>query len=298
MKRTVTVEKFGDSYRLLYMSKKRSVEEFVEKLEEEHDGSFNGEDEDADNTSEHETESLRLSNNIARARSRVRELALCNDWEYFFTGTIDERKEDRFNLNNYISALGNWFGNLGKKYNTHIRYIIIPEEHRHGGWHVHGLLCGFPQQEVQSNAYGYLHCPAYSRRFGFCSLSPVKSHRRVASYITKYITKDFASNARKKGEHLFYASQHLKGKEKLWSFDVPSACVADYEGEYVGITWADKSLREILDKFILAQQSGDRAALAACVLAVEEQVYNKTDNWTDDKLLAAISASSDLNTPS
>lgn len=44
----------------------------------------------------------KLDNNLSRARSMVLQYALCNLWEWFFTGTLDKRKYDRFNLDKYI----------------------------------------------------------------------------------------------------------------------------------------------------------------------------------------------------
>ena len=41
----------------------------------------------------------KLFNSISRSRQAIYELALCNDWEYFVTFTINKRNHDRFNLN-------------------------------------------------------------------------------------------------------------------------------------------------------------------------------------------------------
>lgn len=43
----------------------------------------------------------KLDNNFSRARNMVLQYALCNSWDYFFTGTIDRAKFDRFNLDAY-----------------------------------------------------------------------------------------------------------------------------------------------------------------------------------------------------
>ena len=58
----------------------------------------------------------KLDNNFSRARNMVLQYALCNPWDYFFTGTIDRAKFDRFDLDTYddfsgVTALpdGNWY---------------------------------------------------------------------------------------------------------------------------------------------------------------------------------------------
>ena len=40
----------------------------------------------------------KLDSNFSRARSMVLQYALCNPWDYFFTGTLDREKMDRYDL--------------------------------------------------------------------------------------------------------------------------------------------------------------------------------------------------------
>ena len=44
----------------------------------------------------------KLSNNISRARTKVFEYAVCNDFEYFITLTVNDKKLDRYDLKEYI----------------------------------------------------------------------------------------------------------------------------------------------------------------------------------------------------
>lgn len=181
----------------------------------------------------------KLDNNISRAKSRVLELALCNPWEYFATLTIDANKQDRYNLKDYIHDLGVWIGNYNKKYSTHLQYLIVPEQHKDGAYHAHALLMGVAPDSLVKNQYGYLDMPYYANRFGFISLDPIRDLCRTASYVTKYVTKDFAAHRQKK-EHLFYASQRLNGKEVIHDgvckgFDVDSC----YKSDYVAVCWGD-----------------------------------------------------------
>ena len=53
----------------------------------------------------------KLSNNVTRARTRVFELAICNDFEYFITLTINKEKLDRYELKEYIKKLGQFIRN-------------------------------------------------------------------------------------------------------------------------------------------------------------------------------------------
>lgn len=42
---------------------------------------------------------------LSRARRMVFEKALCNEWDYFFTGTLDGSKHDRFDLQDFHRQL-------------------------------------------------------------------------------------------------------------------------------------------------------------------------------------------------
>ena len=283
--RKCTVEKYGDTFRLLYSRGKRKAVFYDSDLSDESDLA---------NRSEADEEHARLANNICRARGRVRELALCNEWNYFVTLTIDGRKQDRYCLKDYIRSLGFFFGNLGKKYSCKIQYLVIPEQHKNGAWHCHGLLFGLPQCAFCLNDNGYLTLPDYNRRFGFIGIEPIRDKCRVAAYITKYITKDFSSEARKRGEHLFYSSQGLKGKEVLFAFEIPEIAAADYENDFCGISWRnrDTEIGKLLAEYLAAYELHDFKAADEMMCRVQELVYNRTNNFdtlSDDKLLQIMS---------
>lgn len=180
----------------------------------------------------------KLDNNISRAKSRVLELALCNPWEYFATLTINAEKQDRYNLKDYIRDLGVWIGNYNKKYSARMKYLIVPEQHKDGAYHAHALLMGVAPESLVKNQYGYLDMPYYSNRFGFISLDPVRDLNRTASYVTKYVTKDFATQREKK-EHLFYSSQGLSGKEVIHDGMCKGFDDTFWKNDYVAVCWGD-----------------------------------------------------------
>ena len=110
----------------------------------------------------------KLTNNVIRARTRVFELAICNNFEYFITLTINDEKLDRYNLKGYIKKLGQFIRDYRKKHSTDIQYLLIPEKHKDGAWHVHGLIKGIPADQLQKNEYGYLDWEEYKKRLGYC----------------------------------------------------------------------------------------------------------------------------------
>lgn len=183
----------------------------------------------------------RFMNNLARAKGRIKELGLCNDWDYFATFTLAESKQDRFDLPSWVKDFGNWIQNYKRKYScSEFAYLIIPEQHKSGAWHAHGLLRGLSPESLCRNEHGFLDLPYYRNRFGYISLDPLRDKNKAASYITKYVNKDTAATAgaMNKGAHLFYASRGLAEKRVLheWEGDFK----AEWENEYCKITWTDR----------------------------------------------------------
>ena len=76
--------------------------------------------------------------NLYRAKAAVKEYALCNDWSYFVTLTLDKRKQDRYDLDGYIKNLGVWIGNYNKKFGCKLKYLLIPNNTKT----VHGICMG------------------------------------------------------------------------------------------------------------------------------------------------------------
>ncbi|MBE6904713.1 MAG: hypothetical protein E7476_00325 [Ruminococcaceae bacterium] len=183
----------------------------------------------------------KLDNSISRTRSRIFELALCNPWEFFVTLTLDPLKYDRFNLPAFRRDLSQWIRNQRRLHGVDFRYLLIPEMHEDGAWHMHGLVSGLRDDAFEFNAQGFLDYSPYREKFGYISLSRVRSHERVSRYVTKYISKDFAARAGELGAHLFYASRGLAGAELVDKgfFHLPEGFRPDYENDYVMICWLD-----------------------------------------------------------
>lgn len=173
----------------------------------------------------------KLDCSISRTKSRIRELALCNPWEYFVTFTLDAKKYDRYNLPTYIKDLGVYIKNYNRLHNCKIKYILIPEQHEDGAWHLHGFFLGL-QNEFLIQFTKDMHLPyqilkklekghavfswdAYSKRFGWCTLEPIRNSESTASYITKYITKDVAQSVTELNAHMYYCSKGLQRAEIL-----------------------------------------------------------------------------------
>jgi hypothetical protein len=200
----------------------------------------------------------KLENNISRAKSRIYEIATCNEWSHFITGTLDASKYDRYDLPAFRKDLSVFIMNQRRIASApDLKYLIIPEQHKDGAWHFHGLMNGInPKmlsefgpnvpERIRTRYRNYL---AYSKKFGFCSVGEIKNHEAVAAYITKYISKDMAKNNISLGNHLYYCSKGLKRAEKIKEGKlVTSPPSWDYENDYVKVKWIRK---EDIDKYII-----------------------------------------------
>lgn len=225
----VTVYQYGDTYKITYLKRSSSP---IDTL------CFDGV-ESVENIE-------KLSNNICRAKGRITELALCNSWEFFVTLTLDKNKQDRYNLDTYVRDLGVWIGNYNKKFGCSLKYILVPEQHKDGAWHMHGLFHDLAPASLERNSHGYFDLPYYSNRFGYISLAPIQDKIKISRYITKYVNKDVGTRSKDIGKHLFYASRGLQGRSLSGEFycdNIPTDVA--YQNDYVGIEWANND--EALD---------------------------------------------------
>lgn len=223
----VNIKKYGDKYKVTWCKsvRKKGYEKY---LRDEYDGliqsPFDGSWVSVLEVSDFIPESnnklvsdVKLSNNISRAKSKVFEYAYYNHWDYFITLTISPDKYDRYDLKAYIKDLGKFINNYNTVHHSKISYVLIPEQHKDGAWHMHGLISGILSKHLETNKNGYLDFPMYARKFGFCSLSSIKNHEAVCKYITKYVTKELFS--RSCGERCYYCSKGLKKAELLFRLE-------------------------------------------------------------------------------
>lgn len=205
---------------------------------------------------------VKLSNNVARARAMVFEYALCNEFEHFVTLTLNKDLQDRYDLKGYIKRLGQFIRNYRRDHGADIQYLLIPERHKDGAWHMHGLIKGIPKEHLVTNKNGYMDWEAYSKRFGYISLDKIKNKEACSKYITKYVSKSFdkEGGVTDKESKLYYCSRGLKRAKKKRDGTL-SRCQLEkipfsYENDYVRTVYLTcqqyKWVSEILDNDIIS----------------------------------------------
>lgn len=193
---------------------------------------------------------------ISRTRSRIFELAFCNLWDWFFTATLDPKKYDRTDLKKFQKDLSQWIRNYNKKWNLHIKYLLIPELHSDGhSWHMHGFLYGLPSEHLHKFQVGdkmgfklaqkvangdlvYNWC-SYMDKFGFCDLEPIKNAEAVSKYVTKYISKNLRNSVKELNANMYYCSQGLKRAEIVKVGFMSAHIIPTFTNDYCSVTWFD-----------------------------------------------------------
>lgn len=205
---------------------------------------------------QHEASSYdyRLDESVSRSRRLLTDLILCNRFSYFCTFTFDgERVGDRRDYQALKSRLLKFFNNYRQRVDPTFRYVAVPERHKDGSIHFHGVVSGFPLGELVQpptipkrvdgvlkrvpNTPGYLDWPRYSSKFGFFSCSRIRDTYRCALYCCKYLTKDFSSWIGK-GQQVVLHSKGLARPELVFCEQAKGEFLGvpvQYDGEFCKI---------------------------------------------------------------
>lgn len=190
---------------------------------------------------------VKFDSSLMRAKSKIFDLAYCNPWQYFFTGTLSSEKVgDRSDLPKLHKKFTQFIKDYNKYYNCSVKFLIVPELHSDGiNYHFHGFLMGFervqdftkfslsdaPTEKIKSEilkGYEVFSWNQYAKSFGYNTVEPIKNHESVAKYCTKYITKEVMQNSIDVGAHVYYRSRGLRVPELLKDGQVTTAFVNSF----------------------------------------------------------------------
>ena len=161
-------------------------------------------------------------NNISRSKKSVKELALCNDFNFFVTITI-KNDYNRFNIDNAFYFLKKFCKKYKRKFSS-FSYLFIAEYHKNGAIHFHGL-CNLPFEAIQLDLYRrtiknqkddrfyHTFSSLIFDNFGRNTFDYITSKDKISSYILKYITKDCI---RTSSHRLYTCSHALKRADKTY----------------------------------------------------------------------------------
>lgn len=185
---------------------------------------------------------------LKRAKDSIFDYVLNNDFEYFFTGTINPEELDSKSPKEVLKPLQQWLKDMVKNYG--LSYIMIAEYHKNGGIHFHGLLRSFKPLRLEDSGtklYKGYKKPVSNERaerlgltdgktvynlkswsFGWTTAIKLTGDRmNYAFYVTKYITKD----CKKIFGKFFWHSRDLKKPAiEVHDIDYDSIPCADHNG--------------------------------------------------------------------
>lgn len=252
------IKKYTDGYYRLVVYKTDKVFEFPDREKQEE----NVNDE-------------KLENNISRARSTIFEIAMCNDWQFFVTLTLSPKKYDRYNLEKFRKDLARFIKDYNYNHGLQIKYMLVPEQHQDGAWHMHGFIKGLSERECEAFRIQFPNkLPKYivdklregqevfnwiqfADKFGYTILEPVRSKEAASNYVMKYISKNLAKSIKELGAHLYYCSKGLKRAEFIIREErIRDAFFPDYENDYLAVK-RYRSLDEALQVFDLTEYTGN-----------------------------------------
>lgn len=217
----------------------------------------------------------KLDESISRSKSKIFELAFCNPWDYFFTGTLDKTKYDRKDLKKWAKDLSQWIRNYNSKYGLSIKYLLVPELHSDGeSWHMHGFIMGLPKTHLKrfilgdkmsswlsrkvSLGYSIYNWLPYAEKFGFCDLEEIRSPEAISKYITKYINKELGHSVTELNANLYYRSQGLNTAKimKKGTLSFADDIEPSFENKYCKVYWLDynEQLLNTLENRILKEE--------------------------------------------
>ena len=159
------------------------------------------------------TESKEHSRYISLLRSKQKIIdlvyhnGLIKPWKYFLTLTFDPERVNSNNYNDVSDALKKWINNM-KHQNPQMEYVIVPEPHKSGRIHFHGLFRNVPNwlltearnpktnRLIKKNGVQVFNLNNY--KYGYSTVSVVKDLTAVSVYISKYMTKELLNLSYKK----------------------------------------------------------------------------------------------------
>lgn len=157
-----------------------------------------------------------------KVKEKVWSFAYSNVWEYFTTMTFNKDFVDRFNYDDCRSLLSKKLKYLKRKYPA-FEYLVVPEQHKNGAWHFHGLFKGLPESEFRyskrkdKKGRKIYNIPIFATYLGHTTAQIVDSRGTAAGYLVKYISKDLVNNDYVRGRSKYIASRGLD--KSITSYD-------------------------------------------------------------------------------
>ena len=132
---------------------------------------------------------------VSRSRTikKIYDIGRSNYWDWWITLTLNKEKVNRYDYSICSQKLKNWLDYLRDR-NPDMIYLIVPEKHKDGAWHFHGLFANMNEDEFSdSGKYTDNGQKVYKigkYKYGWSYAVRLDGSFAIVAYMTKYITKD------------------------------------------------------------------------------------------------------------
>lgn len=158
---------------------------------------------------------------VNRTKNIIYEYAHSNSWEWFVTFTFKRGTSlDVYDFDSVMRTMRYWLNRV-RKVSADLKYLLIPEKHKDGAWHFHGLFAntdGLHFVDSGKRFHGRKSYNLFEYKKGFSVCEKVTDTGKISNYVLKYITKDLITDAG--GKTRFIVSRGLNLAEhhkKLYS---------------------------------------------------------------------------------
>lgn len=206
---------------------------------------------DAETTDKAQEERTRRQ--IHAIRRTVKGYALTNSFRWFVTLTFNPEKINSSDYETAKNALLKWCRKMRDKHEK-FSYLMVPELHKSGAVHFHGLLGDIParfKEAVNPKTgkplirHGRQVYNLTEWKHGFSDCEEIESQERAASYITKYITSALLTDKQMYNKKRYFNSQGLAGPAV--AFDMSDNADLDSFTPNFGVVRTNPDGRNVID---------------------------------------------------
>lgn len=161
------------------------------------------------------TKNLNDNRSLRRTKTLVKDIILCNHFDYFCTFTFDKRKHNRYDVDHCKHVMHMWLHRQREK-SPDLKYLVVPELHKDGALHFHSLFKSYngylKKLNIKTKSGRDMYNISSWRAGRISSAVPITDNpEAVANYVLKqYLIKDMPLFS---GKKRYWCSQNLKRPE-------------------------------------------------------------------------------------
>lgn len=203
-----------------------------------------------------------------RTKQAIYDIVFNHSWQYFVTVTFDKEKVNRYDYDEVRKKYSQMLKDIKKRKCPDLEYLFVPELHKDGALHFHGLIYGADDLKLinsglkdRSNRVIF-NCPEFN--LGFNTFTRIGDPAKASTYITKYISKElcyrlpgkkyWASRGHERvEEEKIYIGNPMQKKsliedllacENLASYHVKEIDINDFNNTYTYIVTHEGAMRD------------------------------------------------------